>query len=178
MYSTYTQYLWDIEHVLSLSLIDSFIPFHSWYRTSLWWICALLLNAWNPWIKRQRLTVLLVGFFRLEIIFKPNAITTVWRNGGNITEASALLPPVSPYEELTKRGAGQNITSMLLIRGILLPMDCDGAAGNISKIQLATDYKKKWLMLASWSWLDSNTDQIICRWDQQVMLWFWYDAYK
>jgi len=78
--------------------------------------------------------------------FQPNAVK-VWRNGGYITEASALLPPVSPYEELTKRGAGQNITSMLLLRGILVPIDNDGAAGNILKIRLAADYKRKWLML-------------------------------
>jgi len=95
--------------------------------------------------------------------FQPNAVR-VWRNGGNITEASALLPPVSPYEELMKRGAGQNITSMLLIRGILVPIECAGAAGSISKIRLAPDYKNKWLMLVgdglTQIWIKSFVDEI------------------
>ena len=49
--------------------------------------------------------------------FQPNYMN-IWSNGSNITEASALLSPISLHEELTKCGAGQKITSMLLIRGI------------------------------------------------------------
>ena len=33
--------------------------------------------------------------------FQPNS-TNIWRNGGNITESSALLPPIILYEDLTK----------------------------------------------------------------------------
>ena len=64
-------------------------------------------------------------------------------NGGNITEASAIMPPIRLYGELTKSGSVQNITYMLLIRGILVPIDSEGAAENIRKIRLAHDYKKK-----------------------------------
>ena len=65
--------------------------------------------------------------------FKPNS-TRIWRNGSNITEASALLLLIDPYEEPTKNSFGQNITSMLLINCILVFIDSDGAAGNIRNI--------------------------------------------
>ena len=80
-----------------------------------------------------------------------------WRNGGNITESSAILPPIRPYEELTKRGSVQHINYMLFIRGILVPIDSEGAANNIRKIRLAHDYKKK-VAYVSRRWLDSNVD--------------------
>ena len=73
--------------------------------------------------------------------------TKVWRNGGDIPEARDLLPPVRQYEEITKRGAGQNITSILLLRSILVPESQEGLAGNPHQIKLYEDYKSKWLML-------------------------------
>ena len=78
--------------------------------------------------------------------FQQN-LTKFWRNGGDIHEARYLLPPISQYEEITKRGSGQNITSMLLLCGILVPESQEGAAGNLHQIKLAEDYKSKWLML-------------------------------
>ena len=65
--------------------------------------------------------------------FKPNS-TKVWTNDGNINEASALMPQLGSYEELTNHVSGQNITSMLLISGIFKPIDSDGATGNIRNI--------------------------------------------
>ena len=73
--------------------------------------------------------------------FQPKS-KNISRSGSNITEASSLLPPIIPYEELTKRGAGQNITFMLLIRGILLPIDSECSSSNILKILLVHDFKK------------------------------------
>ena len=78
--------------------------------------------------------------------FQPKS-TNVWRNGVNITEASSLIPLLSLYKELTKCGAGQNITSMLLICGILVPIDSEGEAGNVQKIILYNYYKNNWIML-------------------------------
>jgi hypothetical protein len=71
----------------------------------------------------------------------------LWRNGGNITPASALLPPICPHDEITNIGAGQNIVSLLLLRGILEATDFDGTNGDMRKIRLAPDYKNKWMML-------------------------------
>ena len=67
------------------------------------------------------------------------------------------MPPIRLYGELTKSGSVQNITYMLLIRGILVPIDSEGAAKNIRKIRLAHDYKKK-VAYVSRRWLDSNVD--------------------
>ena len=74
------------------------------------------------------------------------------------------MPPIRLYGELTKSGSVQNITYMLLIRGILVPIDSEGAAKNIRKIRLAHDYKKKWLMLVedglTQMWIKSFVDKI------------------
>ena len=79
-----------------------------------------------------------------------------WRNGGNITESSAILPPIRPYEELTKRGSVQHINYMLFIRGILVPIDSESATENIRKIWLDHDYKK--VAYVGRRRLDSNVD--------------------
>ena len=76
--------------------------------------------------------------------FQPNS-TNVSGNNVNITDVNALLPPISPYEEPTKRGDGQNITFMLLICGILVPIDSEGEAGNIQIFD--------WLMMTKTSCL-------------------------
>ena len=86
------------------------------------------------------------GLLRHVRNFQRN-VTYSWRNGGVISTASALIPPVSPEDETTNIGAGQNVVSMLLLRGILEADDSDGAMGDMNKIRLAEDYEQKWLML-------------------------------
>ena len=75
------------------------------------------------------MTVLPFGSLRLDF-FNPNS-SNVWSNGSNITEASSLMPLIIPYKGLTKSGAGQNITYMLLIRGVLVTIDSKCASRNI-----------------------------------------------
>ena len=78
--------------------------------------------------------------------FQRNS-TKVWRNGGKIPEARALLPPVSLHKEISKRGAVKNIKVMILLQGIIVPQSSEGAAGNLCEFKLADDYKSKWLVL-------------------------------
>ena len=73
--------------------------------------------------------------------------TYTWRNAGDISPASTIIPPVSPEDETTNVGAGQNVVSLLLMRGILEPSKRGGEDGDVSKVRLADDYKSKWLML-------------------------------
>ena len=54
------------------------------------------------------------------------------------------------HEELTKRSAGNNITSMLFIFDILVPIDSECAASNIRNIGLAHYYQKNWLLLVGY----------------------------
>ena len=86
------------------------------------------------------------GFIRRIVDFQRHC-TYSWRRGGKIDPVAALVPPVSPDDETTNIGAGQNVVSLLLMRGILEGVDSRGVDGDVTKVKLADDYKNKWLML-------------------------------
>ena len=64
-----------------------------------------------------------------------------------VGDARALIPPVSPEDETTNVGAAKNVLSLLLLYGILVATDATGTEGNIKSINLATNYKDRWLMV-------------------------------
>ena len=61
--------------------------------------------------------------------------------------AKLLIPPVSPENETTNKGAANVIMSLLLMHGILEPTTNDGANGDLKGIRLAHDYKDRFVML-------------------------------
>jgi hypothetical protein len=70
---------------------------------------------------------------------------TIWR--GTPQPVKFLLPPVSPENETTNRGAANVVMSLLLLQGIIVPTDSEGARGDIRKMKLAEDYKSRFVML-------------------------------
>ena len=69
----------------------------------------------------------------------------VWR--GTLPPAKMLIPPVSPENETTNRGAANVVMSLLLYHGVVEPTDNNGANGDVKSIQLAADYKERYVML-------------------------------
>ena len=69
----------------------------------------------------------------------------VWR--GTLPAAKLLIPPVSPEDETTNKGAANVVMSLLLLHGIVKAVDSDGANGDVSKMRLAPNYKEKYMML-------------------------------
>ena len=69
----------------------------------------------------------------------------MWR--GHLTPAKMLIPPVSPENETTNRGAANIVMSLLLYHGIVEPVNYDGANGDVKGMELADDYKERYVML-------------------------------
>ena len=95
-------------------------------------------NILRPLIFKANITRLSGWLIQVGDNFQCES-TKVWRNGGNIPKARAILPPVSPHEEISKRGAGRNIIVLLFLRGILVPQSAEGAAVNMCEVKLADD---------------------------------------
>ena len=69
----------------------------------------------------------------------------VWR--GQPSPAKMLIPPVSPENETTNRGAANVVMSLLLYHRIVEPINNNGANGDVKGMQLANDYKEIYVML-------------------------------
>ena len=86
------------------------------------------------------------GFIRRAFHFQ-RSVTHTWRNGGHTPCAQEIVPPVSPDDERTNVGAAKNMVSLLILRGILILLNAEGAKGMLSELKLHNDYKSKWVML-------------------------------
>ena len=69
----------------------------------------------------------------------------IWR--GQVTPAKLLIPPVSPENETTNRGAANVVMSLLLYHGIVVPVSNQGANGDVKEMRLAEDYGERYVML-------------------------------
>ena len=58
-----------------------------------------------------------------------------------------LIPPVSPDNETTNKGAANVIMSLLLMHGVVEATSNDGVNGNLKSIRLTDDYKDRYVML-------------------------------
>ena len=70
--------------------------------------------------------------------------TNVWP--GEVGPVKLLIPPVSPDNETTNKGAANVIMSLLLMHGVIEATSNDGVNGNLKSIHLAKDYKDRYVM--------------------------------
>ena len=73
--------------------------------------------------------------------------TMIWR--GKSSAAELLIPPFSPEDETTNKGAAKVILSLLLFFGILEPTEAsdeEGLQQNVQKMRLASDAKDRHLV--------------------------------
>ena len=71
--------------------------------------------------------------------------TDVWR--GLVEPVKLLIPPVSPDNETTNKGAANVIMSLLLMHGVLKATSNQGVNGDLKGIKLAEDYQNQFVML-------------------------------
>ena len=58
-----------------------------------------------------------------------------------------LISPVSPESETTNKGAANIAMSLLLYHGIVQPVNCNGANGDVKGMKLADEYDQRYVML-------------------------------
>jgi hypothetical protein len=71
--------------------------------------------------------------------------TKEWR--GTMPKSSMIIPPISPEDETTKKGAGKVILSLLALFGILEATEHEGTSGNVKGLKLADNYQTRFLMV-------------------------------
>jgi hypothetical protein len=84
------------------------------------------------------------SFYTSMKLFQTNA-TKAWR--GNVEKCSLIIPPISPEDETTNKGAGKVILSLLALYGILEATETEGTSGNVKSLKLAEGYESRYLMV-------------------------------
>ena len=84
------------------------------------------------------------GFYSYMGLFQTKA-TAIWR--GDVPQCSMIIPPISPEDETTNKGAGKVILSLLALYGILEKTTQTSEEGNPKGLQLAEGYDKRYLVI-------------------------------
>ena len=71
--------------------------------------------------------------------------TKVWR--GEVGPVKLLIPPASPDNETTNKGATNVTMSLLLMHRVVQATSNEGVNGNLKGICLTNDYKDRYVML-------------------------------
>ena len=107
-------------------------------------VCKKLKPNWKQTIPSKTTEVYCSWYH--HILKSLYSCTKVWR--GEPSPAKMLIPPVTPENEITNKGAANVVMLVLLYHNIVEPINNDGANSNVKGMKLADNYHEHYVMLA------------------------------